>query len=433
MVVLTRMPPSPILTIDKPRAAVVNKGSMPEPLIKAFKGLLYNRDAVEDISRCVCPPYDVITDPSVYYARGPCNAVRLELPMEHEGLDPYGAARKTLDTWLAQKTLYFDGEDTVYLYEQEFSVGDVHLQRTGFIPLVRLDRGRILTHEQTREKARKDRERLVGTLKTFTSLIFAMYEDGSKEIGRLIEGAAREKLYDFVDDQSITNRFYRMTDATDMARLASLMNEKRLYIADGHHRLSVSFKLGLPYVAIYLTDMHAPGVSILPYHRLVKFAREKGINEILALLEPYFEISEIPQGQGPALSGLIDAISSTPVTSFLLYGAGEKPTLYVLKQKQAVPFDPESHEVVRRLRVNVVHSGVLKHLLGAKDEEISFLNDPGEAIARVDSGQDDYAFFVPATTVDEVKAVAENGLSMPPKSTYFYPKVLTGLVFHKYA
>ena len=412
---------------------MVNEDSMPGPLIKAFKGLLYNRDKVEDISRCVCPPYDVITDPCVYYERGPCNAVRLELPMEQEGLDPYGAARRTLDTWLAEKTLSFDVEDTVYLYEQEFSVGDTVLRRTGFIPLVRLDRVRILTHEQTREKAKKDRERLVETLKTFTSLIFAMYEDGSKEIGRLIEGAAREKLYDFIDEQSIRNRFYRMTDATEMARLASLMNEKYLYIADGHHRLSVSFKLGLPYVAIYLTDMHASGVSILPYHRLVKFAREKGINEILAPLGPYFDVSEIPQGHGPTLGRLIDGISSSPVPSFLLYGARERPFLYVLKQKRAVPFDPESHEAVRRLGVNVLHSGVLKYLLGVKDEEISFLNDPDEAVARVDSRQSDYAFFVSATTVDEVKAIAEKGLCMPPKSTYFYPKVLTGLVFHKYA
>ena len=99
----------------------------------------------------------------------------------------------------------------------------------------------------------------------------------------------------------------------------------------------------------------------------------------------------------------------------------------MLKQKKAIPFDPESDGALRQLRVNVVHSGVLKYLLGVEDEEISFLNDPDEAAACVDSRQCDYAFFVPATTVDEVKAVAEKNLSMPPKSTYFYPKVLTGL------
>ena len=412
---------------------MVHKDSMPGPLIRAFKGLLYNRDRVDDISRCVCPPYDVIVDPSVYYERGPCNAVRLELPLRQGGLDPYEAARRTLDTWIAEKTLAFDDEDSVYVYEQEFSVHNVHLRRIGFIPLVRLDRERILTHEQTQEKAKKDRERLMEALKTFTSLIFAMYEDGSKEIDRLIEGAAREKLYDFIDEQSNRNRFYRMTDRGEMTRLASLMNERNLYVADGHHRLSVSFKLGLPYVAIYLTDMHSSGVSILPYHRLVTFSRRREITEILASLEPYFDSSEIPGDHGPSLNGLIDDISSAPVPSFLLYGAGEKPSLYMLTQKKAIPFDPESREAVRRLRVNVVHSGVLKYLLGVKDGEISFLNDPDEAVVRVSSRQCDYAFFVPATTVDEVKVIADESLSMPPKSTYFYPKVLTGLVFHKYA
>ena len=112
---------------------------------------------------------------------------------------------------------------------------------------------------------------------------------GQEEIEPLLEGATREKLYDFVDEQSNRNRFYRITDTTEMARLAGLMNEKNLYIADGHHRLSVSFNLGLPYVAIYLTDMHASGISVLPYHRIVKLARPRGIEEILAPLEPFFD------------------------------------------------------------------------------------------------------------------------------------------------
>ena len=405
---------------------------MAEPLIKAFKGLRYNRERIDDISACVCPPYDVITNPSLYYGRSPCNAVRLELPMGQGELDPYGAARRTLATWIADRTLSFDDEDSMYVYEQEFSVHNAHLRRTGFIPLVRLDRQRILTHEQTQESAKKDRQMLTEALQTLTSLIFAMYEDGSEEIGRLLEGATRKKLYDFVDEQSNRNRFYRMTDTKEMARLTGLMNEKNLYIADGHHRLSVSFNLGLPYVATYLTDMHASGVSVLPYHRLVKLARPRGIEEILAPLEPFFDCSEIAVDHGPVLERLIAGISSSPVPSFLLYGAREKPTLHVLRQKKAIPFDLESHEAVRRLRVNVVHSGVLKFLLGIEDKEISFLNDPDEALRLTDSHQCDYVFLVPATTVDEVKAIAEGGLCMPPKSTYFYPKVLTGLVFHKY-
>ncbi len=247
------------------------------------------------------------------------------------------------------------------------------------------------------------------------------------------DGAKKEQLYDFVDEQSIRNRFFRMTDVTEMGLLAALMDEKNLYIADGHHRLSVSMKLGLPYVAIYLTDMYAEGITILPYHRMVKLARKRGVKEILAALAPYFDVSTTPYESRESLNSLIEAISASPALSFVLYAAQDKPALYVFKQKRAIEFDPEAHEELRKLRVNVVHSGVLKHVLDIKDEEIFFLNDPVEAITCVDDSRYDYAVFVPATTVSEVKAIADNGLYMPPKSTYFHPKVLTGLVFHKYA
>ena len=181
---------------------------------------------------------------------------------------------------------------------------------------------------------------LAEALKTFTSLIFAMYEDGSKEIGRRIEGAAREKLYDFIDELSIRNRFYRMTDRAEMARLASLMNEKKLYIADGHHRLSVSFNLGLSYVAIYLTDMHASGVSILPYHRLVKFTRGRGINEVLAPIEADFDYSEISRDHGPTLDRLIAGISSSPVPLLSpLRCAGKAFSLYA-QTEESHPLRP---------------------------------------------------------------------------------------------
>jgi uncharacterized protein (DUF1015 family) len=412
---------------------MVNKGSMRDPLIKPLQGLLYNIEKVKDVSTCVCPPYDVISDPSIYYDRSPYNAIRLEVPASQGGMDPYRGARKVLDGWLADKVLAFDKEPSVYVYEQEFMLNGVTHRRTGLIPQVSLTSRRILTHEQTRKKAKEDRERLIEELKTFTSLIFAMYEDKTKDIERLVKRAKKEQLHDFVDEQSVRNRFFRMTDGTEMTLLASLMDEKKLYIADGHHRLSVSMKLGLPYVAIYLTDMYADGITILPYHRMLKLARKRGIEEIATVLAPYFEVTKEPCESRENLDRSIDALSASPVLCFMLYGGQEKSVLYRFQQKQAIEFDSEAHEELRKLRVNVVHSGVLKQLLGVRDEEISFLNDPGDAMTSVDESRYDYAVFVPATTVDEVRAIADNGLFMPPKSTYFYPKVLTGLVFHKYA
>jgi uncharacterized protein (DUF1015 family) len=405
---------------------------MAEPLVKPFKGLLYNRDRIGNISRCVCPPYDVIPDPVPYYERSPYNAIRLELPLPENGFDQYETAKMTLDAWLAKQVLVFDSKDSIYVCEQEFTVNGVRRRRTGIIPLVRLDKQRILTHEETRRKAREDREKLIERLTTFTSLIFAMYDDESREMGGLIAASEKEKLYDFDDDETIRNRFYRMTDPKEIELLSSIMDEKILYVADGHHRLSVSFKLGLPYVAIYLTDMNADGIAILPYHRIVKMSKKRPLEEILKTLEPYFEMSEI-SGVDSSVNELIGAISASPRLSFLLYACEEKPSLIMLEQKRPFDFDPGSHGILRSLRVNAVHSGVLKHLMGIGDEEISFLKEPAEAMAVVDGGRHDFAVFVPATSVKEVKDIAENSLYMPPKSTYFYPKVTSGLVFHKYA
>ncbi len=409
---------------------MVNKGAMSASLIKPFRGLLYNKTKIADISECVCPPYDVIPDPLPYCRRSSFNAVRLELPLAEGKTDMYATAKKTLDHWLDEQVLALDDRESIYLYEQEFILhGRVH-KRWGLIPLVKLDKERILTHEQTRREAREDREKLIEKLGVFTSLILAMYEDNSGEIGGLVEACPKEAIYGFTDELSIRNSFYRLADPSTTALLADMMEKKRLYIADGHHRLSVALKLGLTHVAVYLTDMHAEGITILPYHRVVRLREKKSPSQLLALLSPYFEATKVEfPHNGP--DDLVARISSSPVLSFLLYFKGQTP--YLLQQKKAMDFDPESDPRLRSLKVNAVHKGVLKHLLHVQDDEISFLNSGDEAVGLVDGGRCDFAVFVPATSVEEVKDIAENGLYMPPKSTYFYPKVLTGLVFHKYA
>ena len=219
----------------------------------------------------------------------------------------YDAAKKTLDTWLAEQVLTFDDRESVYLYEQEFMLHGQTRRRSGLIPLVRLDRQRILTHEETRKEAREDREKLIEKLRTFTSLILAMYEDTSGEIGRLIEDSPKERIYDFIDELSIKNTFYRVADPTVTARLAAMMEEKTLYVADGHHRLSVALKLGLPYVAMYLTDMHADGIAILPYHRVVSLKEKREDTQVLAAVAPYFDVAKVecPPRSGP--EGLVEA------------------------------------------------------------------------------------------------------------------------------
>ena len=406
---------------------------MPEPLIRPFKGLIYNRRKIEDIGRCVCPPYDIIPDPKVYYERSAFNAVRLELPLATPSATEYDEAAGTLEAWLREEILIADAEETIYIYEQEFTIDGTVYTRRGLIPLVKLDHARILTHEETRKAAREDRERLIQRLKTFTSLIFALYDDKQKKIENLFLSSKKELIYSFSDELSIRNRFYRMSDSGQIRELVALMEEKKIYIADGHHRLSVAFKLGLPYVAMYLTDMYSEGVVILPYHRIVRSTSSIPLAQLLERVKGLLRVEKIALTGPEKLKAAVKALTSGPNPSFGLFCKDDKAHLYILSQEKPFFRDEAAPESLRRLSVNIAHAGLLKGLFGIREEEISFMNDAFEAVQLVNEGKSDLAFFVPPTTVDEVRDVAEHGLYMPPKSTYFYPKVLSGLVFYRYA
>lgn len=345
----------------------------------------------------------------------------------------YDEAARTMEQWLREQVLITDEKPTIYLFEQEFELEGTIYQRRGMIPLMRLDRECIYTHEETRKAAREDRERLIDRLKTFTSLIFSLYEDRQGQVESLLSASVKEEVYDFADEFGIRNRFYRMSDPDEIAHLSHLLEQKKIYIADGHHRLSVAFKLGLPYVAMYLTNMYGVGIRILPYHRIVRFRKERRLADLLARISPFLSVEKVAIQDMHAAKKAVPRLTAGANPSFALYGKDDLAHLYVLTQKKPFFFDESVPESLRRLTVNVAHSGLLKGLLGIEEEEISFVQDTREAMRGVQQGSSDLALFVPSTTVDEVKDVAEHRLSMPPKSTYFYPKVPTGLVFYRYA
>jgi uncharacterized protein (DUF1015 family) len=406
---------------------------MPEKYTKPFRGIVYNKEKAGDIASCVCPPYDVVSDVRSYYKKNEFNAIRLELPESLPSMDKYNAAKHTMDEWLHKGVLELDGKDTVYVYEQRFDVEGNSFLRRGFIALNKLDRGRILTHEETRKKAKEDRERLITTLKTYTSLIFGLYEDKNNEIEDILISARKDIMYDFIDEQAINNRFYRMTDGREIARLSALMDEKNIYIADGHHRLDVSYKLKIPYIPLYLTNMYSSGIVILPYHRVIKFSGSRNIKDLLNSIRGYIEIEKCSLANDNSIKKALKDISESENLAFVLCSKDDPENLYILKEKTPIPMDNDLHESLRMLKVNVVHTGALKHLFKISDEEISFTQDPFESINSIKDGSIDLAVFLPPTTVREVKSIADNSLFMPPKSTFFYPKILTGLVFYKYA
>ncbi|MDD3846194.1 MAG: DUF1015 domain-containing protein [Syntrophorhabdaceae bacterium] len=403
--------------------------------MKPFKGILYNIEKTDGIADLVCPPYDVIENTGPYYARNPFNAIRLELPKDLPGTDRYNNAKNTLDDWLSKGVLVSDPRESIYVYEQEFHVESAVFLRKGFIGLHKLDRERILTHEQTRKKAKADREQLIGTLKTYTSFIFGLYDDREKEIRRVLDTAPGEPLFEFVDEQLIKTRFYRITDPDSIGTIASILDSKHIYIADGHHRLDVSYRLNVPYAPFYLTDMYDEGIVILPYHRLVRFAQRRPLKELITSIEPYMTIEKRPFAGDESLKGVLSAVAASSRPAFAFFSGEDQRHLYVAVEKSPLPIysAPGFHDSLKKLRVNAIHSGVIREIMKVKDDEISFTEDHNWSIDSVRNGSCDLAFFLPPTTVDEVRDIAENGLDMPPKSTFFYPKILTGLVFYRYA
>jgi len=347
-------------------------------------------------------------------------------------MDKYNVAKHTLDQWLRIGVVQKDSNDTIYVYEQEIIVNEIHYLRRGFIALNKLQKERILTHEETRKKAKEDRERLITTLKTYTSLVFALYEDKEEAIEDILISSQKEKLYNFVDEQSITNRFYRMTNPGEIAMLASLMESKKIYIADGHHRLAVSYRIGLDYIPIYLTNMYSTGIVILPYHRIIKFNKPRSLTEVLSLLEESVLIEKFPLTDNNSPRNATQKINTAAKPSYILYSKDDPDNFYILSEKAPIYTDTTVHESVRRLKVSILHMGILKNVLKVQDEEISFTQALDKTVAQVKEGIHDLAFFLPPTLVEEVKEIADNSLYMPPKSTFFYPKILTGLVFYQY-
>ncbi|MBA4418338.1 MAG: hypothetical protein C0392_10580 [Syntrophus sp. (in: bacteria)] len=406
---------------------------MNESYTKPFRGILYNKEKIDDIGTCVCPPYDVISSDKIYLEKSPFNAIRLELPAPLPDADKYTNALRTFEDWYGKGILAIDERDTVYIYEQEFDVEEISYLRRGFIALNKLDKNRILTHEQTRKKAKEDREMLITTLKTLTSLVFALYEDKDQEIEKILAGSQREMVYDFVDEQSIRNRFYRMTKDDEINHLMALMDERKIYIADGHHRLDVSYKLNIPYIPLYLTNMYSEGIVILPYHRLIKFDKPGTLPQMLDLLQHgHIDIVKFPFSDQKSIKMVLHTIAASSIPSFALYSKDDLDNLYLLTVPKPLPTF-SGNGPLERLKVNVLHTGILKEILHFMEEEISFTQDPQGLIRSVQEGIADCAFLLPPTTTGEVKEVADNGLDMPPKSTFFYPKILTGLLFHKYA
>lgn len=381
--------------------------------ISPFRALLYNRSKLDDVSKVICPPYDVIEDPEIYYARSPYNAVRLELPL---GEDRYEKAKMTLERWIGEGILVEDERDSIYVMEQDFTFEGKRGRRVGFFSLVLSDEAKILTHERIKREPKEDRKNLISKTKAFFSFIFGLYEDPSYEIDSIISSERRERIFEFEDDFGVKTEVYRISDETSISRLAELLSAKNIYLADGHHRLQVAYELKLRQIPMYLTNLYGDGLRIAPYHRLARVEKKRRDLGLKMLSERY-HLKRIR----PSMESLMKELEEG---RFGLLMREEKDQVYI--------FELNSEDGSFGSKVTYAHEVILKDELGVEEDYIAFTPYLTKAFESVQKGDYDLSLLFPPAKIEDVKKVADSGSFLPPKSTYFFPKVPSGPIFFKY-
>lgn len=412
-----------------------------------FRALRYTAEA-GDIASLTCPPYDVIGPEQrlAYLAENPYNIVRLELP---DG--DYAGAGAALRAWLEGGVLRRDTDPGLYIYGQEFEAGGERRVVKGLVCLVRLadfSEGIVLPHEETLPKAKEDRFRLMEATGCNFSQIYSLYTDEAHvTAARLNLLSSGKPRYEF-SDGAVTHRLWLVNDREAVRALCGDFAGRKLYIADGHHRYETALRYrdarrasgaadgGEDFVMMTLVDMEAPGLTVFPTHRLVRGLAGFSAETLLAACAP--EFSETPRENPDDIPRALGEQYRLGKKAFAFYAGGSGWTLLVLRDADAMERAlPGKSAAYRGLDVSVLHSLILEKRLGigresmARQTNLRYTRSAREALDSVRNGESQCAFLLNPTRVSEIRDVAAAGEKMPQKSTYFYPKLVTGLVMNQ--
>ena len=423
--------------------------------IKPFKGLRYTEKA-GDISDIACPPYYIFSSEEkiALLEKSPNSLIRLELPVigGSEDIEQYRSAGETLRAWLRDEILKRDEKDSIYIYEMDFSVQGKNYKVKGFVSLVKLEpfsKGIILPHEETLSKAKTDRFNLMKVTGCNFSQIYSLYMDEDNSVFGLIEGASQKGPDTvFTDKDSVTHRMWCVDDSAFITELTAKMADKKLYIADGHHRYETALNYqkyvennldetgSSDHVMMMLVNMENIGLVVFPTHRIVRDLPSFDYNAVCDKCKEYFDITPyLNREKGEA--GLEQAYREGK-KAFVMFTGDNNYTLLVLKDISVMDtVIPEGCKALRQLDVSVLHSLVLERIFGIDKENmagqinLTYTRSADEAIGTVDGQRANCCFLLNPTRVGEIREVAAAGDKMPQKSTYFYPKLTTGLVMNK--
>ena len=411
--------------------------------VEPLRALHYDLERTGGLQDVVAPPYDVIdADERIELeARSPYNVVRIDLPV---GTDPYESAAQQLKAWQSDGVIVRDQEPALWALEQGYTGPDGQIRkRQGFLARVRVEEygpGRIRPHERTHPGPKEDRLRLTRATQTNLSPIFALFDDPANTVSGILDQATTGEPWGRATDEDGTvNRVWRIGDADTISTVTESLKATELLIADGHHRYETARvyaeEIGGEgphrYVLMCLVSLEDPGLTVFPTHRLLRDLRPDQQEALAQSIQRDFEIRRLEN------TNELAPLYGQPVSMGYIDAHSRQPFMLTLKDQAIADAALADHaEPYRRLDTAVLEALILKQALGMTDEDIDHLNGLGyarnfdEALDAVMSAAYDAAFFVAATPIEQVREVAAAGESMPPKSTYFFPKVPTGLLFN---
>ena len=424
-------------------------------VVKPFAGVRYNpgKVAIDDV---IAPPYDVISEEEqeLLYEKSPYNVVRLilgkVLEEDNDENNRYTRARDFLHKWLEENVLMVD-RPAFYFVEQEYKLetGKV-LKRKGVIGRVKLEEfGKgVKPHERTLDAPKEDRFKLMQAVEGNLSPVFSLFKDPALTIENLWDKLGAPD-FSFTDTVGIPTKVWVVTDPEILKIVEKTLSDKKLFIADGHHRYETALnfkkyyreKFNIPegqehpvdYVMMYLVNSDDEGLMILPTHRLIHSLGELK-NNFMDKIKGFFELKKVEISPDSSINEIFSAIQNT-TAPFLVMTTEE--TFEVIPKSGTVEklledLPPE----LRSLNVNLLHRGILAKLMGismedqAKQKNITYIKELKKGLDLLKSGKGDFLFLMKPLTMDDVERVTEIGERMPQKSTFFYPKIPSGIVLH---
>ncbi len=421
--------------------------------ISPFQGIRYNQDKIKDMAAVICPPYDVISpeEQQGYYQKNNYNIIRLEhgleLSQDNAKNSKYTRARTTFDQWLKDSILTMDSAPTFYIYEQGFVVNGSKKKRLGLIACVKLEPWEhrvIFPHENTLQKVKSDRLELMRACNANISPILGLYDDPGGRVAKLLQQKSLpSKLLIDITIGNETHKVWKANEPEFMQRSSHFITPKPIYIADGHHRYETSLayreerqKATLGYtgyeafnfILMTLVSFSDPGLVMLPIHRLVKGIKPKALSGLPGQLSAFFEVRSTPINKFDLIENRMLGIRVVGLEP------GHVLTLRLLPSVSLDEFMPEGRSsVYKKLDVSIVEHLIIEKLLGfqSASEHITYTADIEQALKSVEQKEHQLAILLSPMPVTTIKAIADANDRMPRKSTFFYPKLPTGLIINR--